>query len=341
MTKDFKKSILFISRVPFHSFYLYNLLSRYYNVIWVGRRINVKFTVINFFYIILREFWSVLVNLRKNRFKLFLLQFVSLDGIILLFFKRILGSRIVLFAIGSDILKIHEQKFVYPIIRHIILKSDMIICASSLIATTLQKLNVDATKIVLIPPFISFYGYNFYHHPQKKEYDLVTIGSLDENKNQMFLLKACNLLSPSFKTLIIGEGYMRKTLEEESKKNNLTTFFTGQISHKDVFDKLNKSRIYVHTSKSEAGPLVVLEAMFFGLPVITIRSPYAHVLKHTYGFNFHIVDGDSAENLAAKILEVQNNYQNELNSALHNKKIIYQLIAKIPANLKNALDTLI
>ncbi len=126
------------------------------------------------------------------------------------------------------------------------------------------------------------------YEAKKITYDVVTVGHLDSNKNQMLLIKACAFL-PDFKLAIIGDGHKRLSLESESSKKNLNIVFFGNIPHKQVFKEMQRSRIYVHTSKSEGLPVTILEAMFVGLPIIIVDSPYGHVLKN-YGFHFKIAN---------------------------------------------------
>ena len=280
---------------------MYKLLSKYYNnVVWVGQTFPFKLTFFTIFYVLSLEFWKLLINFRKLRFSLVLVQFVSLDGIVAMFFKRVFRVKLVLFAVGSDILKVQEHIFAYPIIRLIVMKSDFIFCTSSLIAEKLKEMGCAFSKIKVIPSIVDIDDFQPYNGP--KIYDIVTVGALDSNKNQMLLIKACELL-PSVKVLIVGDGPMRGVLESESAKKKLNTVFLGKISHKQVFANLQKSRIYVHTSKSEGLPVGVLEAMFSNLPVILVKSPYVYDIVRCYGFKVHIIDGNSAESLANKIMK--------------------------------------
>jgi glycosyltransferase involved in cell wall biosynthesis len=114
--------------------------------------------------------------------------------------------------------------------------------------------------------------------------------------------------------------------------------FTNKLPHKQIFKELQKSKIYVHTSKSEGLPVAVLEAMFVGLPVILVESPYVYGLKHHYGLLFHIASGNLTEDLANKILEVFQNYEVELQKAALNKQIVAKLNSRTFRDIKKTLD---
>jgi glycosyltransferase involved in cell wall biosynthesis len=318
-----------------HGAFLFKLLSKYYYVIWVGQTFPLKLTIFNAFYILFLEFWKLLVNFKKMRFSLVIVQFVSLDGIVAVLFKRIFKTKLVLFAMGSDVLKIREHAFAYPIIKFIIAESDFVFCTSSLIEEKLKTMGFDASKIKVVPSVVDFDDFEPYYGP--KMYDVVNVGALDSNKNQMLLIKACELF-PSVKALIIGDGPLRLALESENAKKKLGVVFLGKIPRKQVLRELQKSRIYVHTSKSEGIPKAVLEAMFAGLPVVLVESPYVYVLKHCYGFIFHTAIGNSAEDLANKILEVSQKYEGELNHSIVNKRIVSTLVSETLGDITRVLD---
>jgi glycosyltransferase involved in cell wall biosynthesis len=322
-----------MSRLPLHGAFLYKLLNRHYDVIWIGRTFPFKITFLSAFPIFFLEMWKLLTNFKKLRFSLIVVQFVSLDGIIAVLFKRILKTKLVFFAVGSDILKVNDRAFVYPVIRFMISESDGVFCASTLVEEKLRTLRL-TSKSEVVPSVVDLDDFEPYVNA--KVYDVVTVGTIDSNKNQMLLLKACELL-PKVKALVIGDGRLRQTLQIESAKRNLNMVFLGNIPHKQVFRELQKSRIYVHTSKSEGLPVAILEAMFSGLPVILVGSPYAYFLKND-GFSFHIANEDSPEDLANKISYISKNYMDELRNCVLNKPMVSELVSKTYDDIKAIVD---
>lgn len=330
-----KPSVLLISRLPVHGAFLRGLLSKYYNVVWIGETFPFKITLLNVIYVISVEFWKSLASFRKSRFAMVVVQFVSLDGIVGLILKRIFRTKLVLFAVGSDVLRIHQHAFAFPMLKSIIDESDCVFCVSTLIEKKLRELGVDASKIRNIPSVVSFDDFKPYSG--LKEYDVVTVGAIDSNKNQLLLLKACELF-PSIKALVIGDGPSRLALESESAEKKVNMVFLGKVSHEQVLRELQKSRIYVHTSKSEGLPVAVLEAMFAGLPVILMDSPYVHVLQRSSDLVFHVACRDSPQDLANKILKVSKNYEHELRSSLYNKRIVSKLVSETRSSTRRTLD---
>ena len=330
------KSVLLISRLPLHGAVLSKLLSRYYDVVWIGKTFTFKINPLNILYILSLEFWKLIRSFRKMRYSLIVIQYVSLDGLVALMFKRIFGVKVVLFAVGSDVLKVNEHVVAYPLIRKVIVNSDFIFCTSTLIKETLKRICSDVSKIKVIPSIIDVDDFEYYGGP--KEFDVVTVGSLDANKNHMLLLNACKLLPRSVRVLIVGKGPMRRVLESICEKLKLNVSFAGELSHKQVYKELQKSKIYVYASRSEGLPVAVLEAMFSGLPVILVQSPYVCDIRNRYGLLVHVVKSDSAKDLANAISEVLQDYENEKPNALLNKHKITKLIDEIPVDIKRTLD---
>ncbi len=105
---------------------------------------------------------------------------------------------------------------------------------------------------------------------------IVSVGRLDDNKNQRILIRAFARLMDKFtdyKLVIIGDGDCREEYEHEAKKtSDLSRIeFTGNISN--VADRISDARIYALTSKEEGLPNALIEAMALGLVAISTDCP--------------------------------------------------------------------
>lgn len=103
---------------------------------------------------------------------------------------------------------------------------------------------------------------------------IISIGRLDQQKNQDLLLKAFSKLDEEkWKLIIIGEGQLRERYEQLAKslKIEKQVEFTGAI--KDVSTYLNTGGIFVLSSRFEGFPNVLIEAMYFGMPCIATDCP--------------------------------------------------------------------
>ena len=105
---------------------------------------------------------------------------------------------------------------------------------------------------------------------------IVSVGRLDDNKNQGMLIRAFGRLMnkyPEYKLVIIGDGDSRGEYGRIARKtpDYSRIEFTGNISN--VADRISDARIYVLTSKEEGLPNALIEAMALGLVAISTDCP--------------------------------------------------------------------
>jgi glycosyltransferase involved in cell wall biosynthesis len=277
----------------------------------------------------------MLISFKKLRFSVIVIQFVSLDGVAAILFKRIFRTKIILFAVGSDILKIQEHAVAYPIIRLIMKESDFIFCTSDSIQKKLETMGFSSTKMKTIPSIVNFDDVESFG--VDKVFDIATVGALNSNKNQMMLIEACAYL-PSVRVVIIGDGSSRSILESKSKQSKVNVIFLGEISHKQVLKELQKSRIYVQTSVSEGSPVAVFEAMFLGLPLVLVDRPYVNDLHDKYGFEFRTVKDNSVEDLANTLFTMLNCYESERQKTYNNKNKLQSIVHESSIEIKEVLE---
>jgi 1,2-diacylglycerol 3-alpha-glucosyltransferase len=102
---------------------------------------------------------------------------------------------------------------------------------------------------------------------------LLTIGRLGKEKNINELIKLMVPLTKEYsniKLLIVGDGPVRKELEELSEGLELTehVIFTGMVPQEDVHKYYHLGDIFISASTSETQGLTYIEAMASGLPLI-------------------------------------------------------------------------
>lgn len=110
--------------------------------------------------------------------------------------------------------------------------------------------------------------------PPPDEPRFVCVGRLCEQKGQFLLLEAVRQLRDRgirLKLVLAGDGEMRGVLEQFIDTHRLgdQVHITGWISSDAVKDALINSRIMVLPSFAEGLPVVIMEAMALGRPVIT------------------------------------------------------------------------
>lgn len=111
------------------------------------------------------------------------------------------------------------------------------------------------------------------------------MGRLDNNKNQILLLKAARILSgyrKDFRIYILGEGDDRTKLQSYIKKHNLERN-VKIIGFKDnPYPYIKKSIATITTSLSEGFSLVLVESLFLNTPIISTDVGVARELIEKY-----------------------------------------------------------
>ena len=103
---------------------------------------------------------------------------------------------------------------------------------------------------------------------------LICVGRLCEQKGQLLLIEAARQLSErgtKFELVLAGDGEMRgeiETLIARYKLQNMVRI-TGWISSDQVRDEILAARALVLPSFAEGLPVVIMEAMSLGRPVIS------------------------------------------------------------------------
>lgn len=138
------------------------------------------------------------------------------------------------------------------------------------------------------------------------------IANLQERKGHLDFINAANLVlktHPNAHFHIIGgdilgeprEPLLRQRIDELGLDANFT--FHGQVNN--VKDYLNELDIFVCASHEEAFPISILEAMAFGLPIVSTNvNGIPEAIEH--GANGLLCEAKQPEGLAAQLLLVLN-----------------------------------
>ncbi|MCW5908131.1 MAG: glycosyltransferase [Chitinophagales bacterium] len=105
--------------------------------------------------------------------------------------------------------------------------------------------------------------------------ELVTTGSLVDNKNQSFLIDVANelkLRGVDVRLHILGGGVNKERLQTKIEQLNLNNQVSMHGVVNNVAEFLWNADVYVHASLSESFGLVFVEAMAAGLPVVSLDA---------------------------------------------------------------------
>jgi glycosyltransferase involved in cell wall biosynthesis len=164
-------------------------------------------------------------------------------------------------------------------IRHF----DRIVAVSEEIKREMVKYNVPDKKITVIDNGIDTERFDKEISTEniRKEFSLNkgtkvigTIGSLKFEKGYVYLLKAAKeilKIHKEVKFLFVGDGPLRKELEDETKKLQIAENIIFAGHRVDIPEILSMMDIFVLPSVKEGLPMVILEAMASKKPIVATR----------------------------------------------------------------------
>lgn len=119
----------------------------------------------------------------------------------------------------------------------------------------------------------------------EEEIVLGTIGRMNSQKNQIFLLKLMKIFKDNnllFRLYIVGDGPLKGELQEFIKNNNLNNVVLYGITN-DIQEFLSGIDIFLLPSFFEGNPVSAIEAQTSGVKTMLSNkiTKYAHILENT------------------------------------------------------------
>ena len=174
----------------------------------------------------------------------------------------------------------------------------------------------------------------------KKKLNIINVGRLTDQKDQLTLLKAVNRIKDkiSLNLLIVGRGVEKENLLKYIHKNELSNLVQMIDFQNNPFNLINSSDIFVLTSLYEGLPNVLLESQVLKKFIISSNCPTGPreiLLNGKAGFLFKVGDYKRLSNL---ILDYSRN-KKQLSKKI---KIGYQNLKRFDSelNLKNYLKVI-
>lgn len=107
--------------------------------------------------------------------------------------------------------------------------------------------------------------------PSEKRYDIAFIGRFEEVKDPLRFIRIISQVvkkHPQVKVVMMGEGSLQGQLEALIREEKLTHNIDIQAFLLNPFPILKNTKMLMMTSKSEGLPMVVIEALALGKPVL-------------------------------------------------------------------------
>lgn len=138
--------------------------------------------------------------------------------------------------------------------------------------------------------------------------EIVTVGRLSREKNQMMLLRAfykINCSIPEYKLVIYGSGPLEEELIEYVKLKKLEDKVFIVTGKTNITELINGASLFVLPSNTEGMPNALIEAMSMGLLSISTDCPiYGPRYLVQHGVNAFLTPIDDADKLASLMLNV-------------------------------------
>lgn len=166
------------------------------------------------------------------------------------------------------------------------------------------------TKCLTVPNFIE--NKEFIKDIKRKN-QVISVGRLSPEKGfdrLLFIWKEFLDNNENYILKIVGDGQEKERLIQLAKSLNISdsVVFTGYLSNDETVKEIRKSKIYVMTSLQEALPMVLLESISKGTPIVAydVRVGPRSIIKEGYN-GFLIKENDIEEFIKKMDLLIREN----------------------------------
>ncbi len=202
-------------------------------------------------------------------------------GFIGVIVAKIMKKPVLITAHGMDINNFEGNTFFKRLIKFSLNNCNKTIAVSKNLASKMMSFGVEEEKIIVLRNAVDTNRFKpLKNKTLRNSYNIkentvliLFIGYLDIFKGIFELIDAfyeVNTKNRNTKLIIIGEGPKEEELKEKVLEMGLkkSVIFTGKISPADIPKYYQSADIFVLPSHTEGFPLVIIEAMACGLPVI-------------------------------------------------------------------------
>lgn len=242
---------------------------------------------------------------------------------------RLRENRGILYKIKEYIFLIKEKQLLYKYNEFLVLTEE-------------DKKQWGNKKVKKIENPLTFYDERSASLTNKK---VIVIGRLTYQKGYDFLLKIWKRVIEEYPEWILniyGDGEEKEKIENFIKVNRLEQNIFLRGKEKNIQEKYLESSIYLMTSRYEGMPMVLLEAMSCGLPIVSFDCPCGPkdlIMNNQNGFICKFGDIDSMVNKIILLIEnEEKRKQFGKNSKICSREYLEDKVMK---KWKNLLESLV
>lgn len=241
--------------------------------------LNVFTRIIMYVYAQLKISFQIIKNARDN--DIFIFFMMGQDLILPMFTVKLLKKKVILAFASSSIISNKAQKdtFSKPLSILSVINctlSDKIVLHST---NLMREWNLErySNKILMAHEyFLDFDKFVVLHKFGERDNLIGYVGRLSEEKGILNFVDAIPQIIECIddvKFVIVGDGPLGNKIRECIIRNNLVdkVTFVGWVPHDELPTYLNKMKLLVIPSYTESGPIIAMEAMACGTPILITR----------------------------------------------------------------------
>lgn len=160
---------------------------------------------------------------------------------------------------------------------------------------------------------------------EKDKFILVYAAEFSKRKSQQILIDAMQYLPQDIVLILAGQGELQDKCKQYAYSLGLSNriYFPGQVKIPLYYSMAD---LVVSASKSEGLPFNIMEAMYYGLPIVASRTKgHTDLLEQGAGLLYNYGD---FETCAEQILRIYNNKALKIQLGEHAKKTIEPYLLK-------------
>ncbi len=213
--------------------------------------------------------------------------------------KKLLGIPVISRPVGEIYVASRFEKM--TVLKFVIRNSSMVLAMTKHMEK--EVLKYGKVKTAVMPDGVDYEYFRNYPKQKKIKNSVLFVGRLIKLKGVYDLLKAFEQVKKSVPDAVLfiagygeEEGGMKKMIRERGIND---VIFLGKINKKGVARYMKSCEVLVLPSYSEGFPLVLVEAMACGMPIVTTNARgLPEIIKN--GLNGLIVNVGNYDDLAAK-----------------------------------------
>lgn len=193
--------------------------------------------------------------------------------------------------------------------NRIINSADKVLCVSEHVRRCAYEYRKD--NMFVMPSFVETTN-----SKSQSKSDYVFLGRMEQHKHPELAIEAVILYNKTYNKNIrlnlVGGGTMYETLKAQYKDVELITFF-GSVSDAKKNEVLANARLLILPSEREGLPIVVIEALAYGVPTLTTDFPGNGTQFFVSDESIGKIAQPDVHDIANKIDEIERDYDHFVN----------------------------